>query len=292
MMTHLEKQGELIDILLSACPGIKLQSATLVEHDGELNDILLVNDELVFRFPRHAGSIPDALREMELLPRLEPYLALPIPRPVYKSGSQAKPGQVFMGYRFLNGQPLTASVLKGLPGPALQQMAGQLTQFLTALHHLEPESLGLDLPRLNMPDWVRTFFTEIQQHLFFYMRDDACKAVSENIEGYFAQVDLQQYQCSLVHGDFGGSNILIDGDRISGVLDFTGMCISDPALDIASVSTYGEAFFNLICQSYPVDDSLARRARFYRSLFALEEALYGWKNGDEEAFGHGMEAYI
>ena len=103
---------------------------------------------------------------------------------------------------------------------------------------------------------------------------------------------MQRYQPVFIHGDFGGSNILFEGGHISGILDFSSAGYGDPALDIASVSTYGEPFFSHFCHFYAPTESLLERAKFYRGIFALEEAWYGWKNNDKEALGRGLEQYV
>lgn len=293
MMTDLEKQRLLVETISAACPDLQIRSARLQAHDGEFNDIVVVNDEMIFRFPRRSETIPAFLREMKLLSKLQPVLPLPVPNPIFHGGQTTELGKVFMGYARIPGRPLDVEALETHADEALlATMAGQLAGFLEALHWLGPASTGLDLPQMNMPAWTRTFFEEVRKNLFFYMREEACKGVSDTFEAYFGQEHLHAYQPCLVHGDFGGSNILYDGHGISGVLDFTGACYSDPALDMASVSTYSEAFFARICEFYRMDDSMCERAKFYRSLFGLEEAMYGWRSGDEEAFSRGMEQYI
>jgi len=79
-------------------PGIDICSARQLTHDGEFNDILIVNDDLVFRFPRYAENIPGFLREIQLLAKLQGRLPLPIPNPIYTSGTTTELGNVFMGY--------------------------------------------------------------------------------------------------------------------------------------------------------------------------------------------------
>lgn len=292
-MTDLEKETAFVETISAACPELEIRSACLREHDGEFNDILLVNEDLIFRFPRRAENLPAFLRESKLLTRLQGHLPIPVPQPVFDSGTAAEFGKVFMGYRLIPGQPFSRDALETIKDETLlQSLAGQLADFLKALHRLTTSALDMDLPEMNMPVWAHSFFAEVQKNLFVYMRDDACKTVTVTFEEYFAQGNLHIYPPCLVHGDFGGSNILLEGERISGILDFSGACLSDPALDMASVSIYGEAFFERICQFYSVDELTCRRAAFYRSLFALEEALYGWKSGDEEAFSRGMEQYV
>ena len=66
----------------------------------------------------------------------------------------------------------------------------------------------------------------------------------------------------------------------------------DPALDIAAVSTLGDALFGRFPATYPAIESMLPRACFYRGTYALQEALHGYKSGDEAAFKAGMARYI
>jgi aminoglycoside 2''-phosphotransferase len=236
-----------METIHSIYPDINIRSAHEHNHDGQFNDILVVNDDLVFRFPRHAENIPGFLREIQLLAKLQEHLPLPIPNPTYTSGDITEPGKVFMGYRLIPGQPLYPEVLNIITSEAiLQGLAKQLADFLSVIHHLTPGTFDLDLPVLDMPVWVGTFITEVREHLFPFIRTDACLALTEHFENYFNAPDLQLYQPNIIHGDFGGSNILFDHNKISGILDFSGTSYGDPALDIAAVSTYGEScFFSL-----------------------------------------------
>lgn len=43
---------------------------------------------------------------------------------------------------------------------------------------------------------------------------------------------------------------------------------------------------------YPEGEKIKERVKFYRSTFALQEALHGIENNDEEAFRNGIAAYI
>ena len=288
-----DQQYNYVEAIHTRYPGIDIRSARLHNHDGEFNDILIVNDDLVFRFPRHAENIPGVLREVTLLAKLQACLPLPIPNPIYTSDDVSSPGKVFMGYRLIPGRPLYREVLNNIKNKAsLYGFARQLADFLSSLHHLTSSMIDLDLPLLDMPAWVHTFYTEAHEHLYPFMRPDARQSMDEHFDLYSNSPDLQSYQPAIIHGDFGGSNILFDNDKISGILDFSATGYGDPALDIAAVSTYGEPFFTHICQFYSVTASLLGRAKFYRGLFALEEALYGWKNGDKEAFRRGMEQYV
>lgn len=101
----------------------------------------------------------------------------------------------------------------------------------------------------------------------------------------------------MIHGDFGRSNILYDEreQRITGIIDFSELSLGDPAVDIAALACpvgYGEDFVRRFEHIYPGIDALLPRARFYISTFALQEALYGIENDDQESFRAGIEDYV
>jgi aminoglycoside 2''-phosphotransferase len=289
----MDKESLCLQTIRKDYPSLDIRSARLHTGEGQFNDILFINDDLIFRFPRYEESIHDFLREIEILQKLQGSVSLPIPDPIYISSDTRSVGSVFMGYKLLPGKPLFREVLKEIKDEStLEIFAGQLAGFLHGLHHLSPTDLGLDLPIVNKLAESRKFFSDIEQHLFPLMRPDARKLLTRHFEDFFSNPKLHEYEPVVTHGDFGGSNILFEEDKITGIIDFSFAGLGDPAQDIAAVSTYGESFFARFCKYYPGIESLLERAHFYRGTFALQEALHGFLNNDKEAFTSGMEEYI
>src|SRR5215471_4837586 len=73
---------------------------------GQNNDTLIVNETLLFRFPRFVNGVASLQREVELLHRLQGLLPLPIPSPLYAAFTPPLPGYAVMGYPLLPGVPL------------------------------------------------------------------------------------------------------------------------------------------------------------------------------------------
>ena len=288
-----DKETVYAQVIQKACPLLEIHSARLHTSDGQFNDILFVNKDLIFRFPRYEENIRDLLREIQILQRLQGRVSLPIPNPIYVSSETEEIGSVFMGYKLLPGTPLFREVLNEITDElTLETLARQLANFLHGLHTLSPAALGLELSASDGLVEARKFYSNVREHLFPHMRPEARSSVTQHFEEYFNHPLLHPYEPTLIHGDFGGSNILFDQGEITGIIDFTFAGLDDPARDIAAVSTYGEAFFARICRYYPNIESLLERATFYRGTFALYEALHGFRNSDKEAFESGMEEYV
>jgi aminoglycoside 2''-phosphotransferase len=99
----------------------------------------------------------------------------------------------------------------------------------------------------------------------------------------------------LIHGDFGASNILLDPAKkeLTGIIDFGGSRQGDPAYDFAGIlSSYEEEFFNLCIELYPGGKQIKKRVYFYRSTFALQEALHGIEHNDQQAIMIGIRGYL
>jgi aminoglycoside 2''-phosphotransferase len=289
----MDKEVLYLQAIRAAYPGLDIHTARLHTGEGQFNDIIFINDDWIFRFPRYEESIKDFLREIEVLKKLQGHLTLPIPDPIYASSETRTVGSVFMGYKLLPGEPLFRDVLNTIKDESmLEEIAHQLADFLHGLHHLSASALGLDLPLNDALAESSTFYSDVEKHLFPLMRPETHIAVTTHFEDYFNNPGLQEYEPVMIHGDFGGSNILFDRDRISGIIDFSFAGLDDPARDIAAVSTYGETFFARIRRQYPDIDPLLERATFYRGTFALQEALHGFRNHDREAFESGMEEYV
>ena len=79
---------------------------------------------------------------------------------------------------------------------------------------------------------------------------------------------------------------------ISGIIDFDEMGIGDPAIDIAAISCYGEQFFKRLYSIYPEIDWTLYSVQFYKGTYALQEALHGFENNDQEAFENGIAKYV
>jgi aminoglycoside 2''-phosphotransferase len=272
-----------------------LEILSLDVREGQFNHILLVNDDLVFRFPRYNHGIDEWQRKLPLLEQIRPLLPLPVPEILYQSPNTGLPGQVFTVYRKIPGTPLYRQQLEEIEDPqVVQRLAAEAARFLKALHSINTASLAVEVPVEDPLAFYEHFYSEVRTALFPQMRPAARSETEAQFDCLLSHLRHTGYRPCLVHNDFGGSNILFDPhtQALSGVLDFNSLALGDPAVDVASLSTYGDAFVLLGLRSYPEMEALLERARLIRSTFALEEALSGWKNSDAGAFARGMENYV
>ncbi|MFP7287970.1 aminoglycoside phosphotransferase family protein [Shouchella clausii] len=280
----------------SIYPNISIENFYLNEM-GQNNDVLIVNHSLVFRFPKYKNGIIQLKRETEILQYIKDIISTSIPNPIYEYFEELEPGKVFTGYHLIDGVPLWGESLSGIKNHELvKSLATQLVSFLVELHSISEEKLSRELKlKVNNPrEEINKLYSKIQKNLFAFMRKEAQKEISHSFEKFLNGEALSKLHLSLIHGDFGSSNILWnpESSRITGIIDFGGSCLGDPAYDFAGIlSSYGRHFFDMCISLYPNDSELANRANFYKSTFALQEALHGIENDDKQAFESGIKGF-
>ncbi|GGP08986.1 phosphotransferase family protein [Oceanobacillus neutriphilus] len=264
---------------------------------GQNNDVLIINNSLVFRFPKYKQGISQLKKETELLEYIKNIITISIPNPAYRSFESVIPGEVFTGYKLITGVPLWKDSLQNIKSnELLKGLALQLVTFLVELHSIPKEKAKNDL---NLNDnhpigEMSNLFNRIQNKLFPLMRKEAQKEVIQSFKTFLNGEAALNSKTTLIHGDFGASNILWNPkpESISGIIDFGGSGLGDPAYDFAGIlSSYGGAFFNMCIELYPNGNEISERVKFYQSTFALQEALHGLENNDQQAFENGIKAY-
>jgi len=275
-------------------PDLIVHTATLDISGGQFNAIVLINDDLIFRFPRSAYVAEQYPRQIALLTYLRDKLPLPIPDPQYRSSPDVPWQHCFMGYHRIPGAPFYREVVDAIRDPAaVQALAVQLASFLRSLHQVSLADLPADLPMSDrVEDWV-LLYQDIRTLLFPHMRLEARRKVAKHFERYLNDPAQFAYPPVLRHGDFGDSNILYDPltQRISGIIDFESLGLGDPATDVATLVGYGEDFLKYCLESYPAMQTMLERVHFYRGTYALQEVYYGLRDGNQQAFERGIASY-
>jgi aminoglycoside 2''-phosphotransferase len=203
--------------------------------EGQNNDIIIVNEETIFKFPKYNEGVEKLKREIKILGILKKYISIDIPCIKYVNLDPCEPGYVFAGYGMIKGIPLRKNVFMGVQNR--ETVANQLAVFLKELHSIpinEFIECGIDL-NSSANEW-EVLYEKIKDKLFKYMRSECRKKIIIDFEAFFG-VD-HDIKKAVIHGDFGGSNIICDPGKgkISGIIDFNDVSAGDPAVDFAALT--------------------------------------------------------
>ena len=277
-------------------PDLEVKTAYL-NREGQYNDVLVVNGALIFRFAKVPAALQTLRRETAILGSIREHITLEIPNPVYHNLQTSTIGEAFVGYPMIAGKPLWRDLFQTIDDPeVLETVSCQLATFLRELHAIPvDEVIPIDLPLGDGPDVWADMYRRIQELLFVHMRPDARTQVADHFESYLDDPHAYAFDPVLRHGDFGTGNLIYDpgAGRMAGVIDFGGAGLGDEATDMAGLlASFGEPFLARCARYYPQIETASERIRFYYGTFALQEALFGIENGDEDAVASGMEPFV
>ncbi|MGN9894523.1 aminoglycoside phosphotransferase family protein [Micromonospora sp. L31] len=187
---------------------------------GTNNAIYRLGDDLAVRLPRIADAVEQVEFEYDWLPRLAPHVPVRVPKPV----ALGKPGD---GYpwpwavnRWIDGATATEAD-GGLAG-----LAAELGGFVSALRRVDATGArpGYRSGPLRTRDAYVRQWTAAARGL---VDTDAVLAAWEQA------LAVPEWDGPPVwtHGDLLSGNLLVEGGRLSGVIDFGAAGAGDPACD-------------------------------------------------------------
>ena len=286
---EVELDEGLVRRLIGQFPELPVESLRLLA-EGWDNAVWLVDERYAFRFPRRQIAISGVELELELLPKLAPLLPLPVPDPVFRGRPADGYPWPFFGSELLPGRETCDT---DLDDDARLEIALQLAGFLRALHTLDfDEPLPLDAnARADMTMRVplaREHIAELER-LGLSRVPLRVEHILETAER-LPPAELP----AVVHGDLHFRHVLVEGRRVTGVIDWGDLCRSDPAIDLpllwGFVPPEGRAAF---LDAYgPVEEEQLLRARVLAFSVWAALAAYAHAEGlpsvEREALG-GLE---
>jgi aminoglycoside phosphotransferase (APT) family kinase protein len=225
---------------------------------GTDNALYRLGERLVVRLPRRERTSLTLEKERRWLPRLAPALPVAVPRPV----ADGLPGE---------GYPFRWSVYRWLPGETLSDepvgdrrlLAADLAGFVVALQRIDAadgpppaeHNFGRGAPLATRDDATRAAIASLPGEL-------DTEAIAAAWERALAAREWARPPV-WVHGDLDARNLLVESGRLSGVIDFGGLGVGDPACDVMV--------------AWKVLDPEAREA--FRAALAVDDATWARARG-------------
>ncbi len=243
------------------------------------NTVFLIDEKLVFRFPRREIALPLLEAEWSLLPKLAPRLPLPIPFPKWRGSPTSVFPWPFIGHPMLPG---TTACRAHLSDKERSALAKPIAQFLAALH-ATPHSLISDCPiptdNLSRID-ARKILSKIEPCL---EELSSLKLFQKKLSLPSADTFRLPTATAVVHGDFYVRHLLLDEKHhLTGIIDWGDLHFGDPAIDLAIAHSFlPPQAHSLFRETYgPLSEATWQLARLRALYSSALLALYGHHSGD------------
>lgn len=212
---------------------------------GQMNEVYDVTTEsghrLIVRISHEEDPRFEAERWAMDAARLR---GVPTPRVLLVEAAQGETGSItFCVEERLPGVPLDSLLTKGAERP--ERAITQIGEVLGRIHsvavegfgYLQADGRGWDIPFSQIMLDLLGKEAELQQAALRWSIPS--RKVEQGLRLLEAHACLYEWDAPvLVHGDFGPDHILVEGDRITGILDFQECSGNHPVLDLAHWDGY------------------------------------------------------
>ena len=236
-----------------------------VHSAGTDNAIYRLGDDMAVRLPRIQRATGQVDKEHQWLPRLAPLLPLAIPIALAKGMPAEGYPWRWSVYKWLAGETATIERIADL-----RQAAIALAQFVAALQRIDPTG--------GPPPGVHNFGRGVPLAL----RDAATRTAIASLEGMIdTDAVTVAWEAALkaaawnrppvwIHGDLLPGNLLVERGRLSGVIDFGGLGVGDPACDLMVAWTlFSDESRSVFRAVLSVDEATWTRGRGWALSWAL-----------------------
>lgn len=189
-------------------------------------------------------------------------MGYPAPRVYFACKDMSVLGGAFIVMERLQGELMLTAPLQTIPE--------MLAEAHVNLHRIDPTGLiealdseGIRRDRYSMREHLRWIREEIGSGRWEWLE--------AGLDWILGNTPPEPERLSICHGDFHPLNVLVDQGKVSGVLDWSGFLVADPAYDVASTKVIIEIAAPSILTNFDCSQMSRRYLNHYRSELPLNE---------------------
>jgi aminoglycoside 2''-phosphotransferase len=278
--------------LIEKCfPQLRIRHSRQIVTGWE-NLVLEVNREYIFRFPKYRDAEKRLGSEIAFLPTLRRHLSTQVPdyEFIWKGGR--KYPRWFGGYRKINGVTVQSLPLRK---EWTRPLAAQIASFLKELHKIRYRGVRFrNIPRYLPEEWYRSIRLQYRKvrRIVYPLLDIRLSERSEEFwQKLLSEFRDSSFEPTLIHGDLGTENILFDPGsvRLTGILDWGYMQISDPALEFAHLFMHKSELGEEVLKQYRMrESSFKKRVQWYIDSEPFYDIMWGVSHHWDKAKKMGL----
>lgn len=220
-------------------PRFAALSLRRLDASGSTNALFRLGDDLLVRLPRQPGGSSSIDKERRWLPDIGRHLPVAVPEIVAVGEPAFGFGERWSIVRWLDGELPKAAAPDALPRPERSVLAADLAEVILAFRAVDVSDAAATDPDLR---WYRggplaEFDESVRRNI------ETCRSILGLDLDFAAALAIWEDALTLpganevgpdrwYHGDLVAENLLLTSGRLTAVLDFGGLAVGDPTIDL------------------------------------------------------------
>lgn len=256
--------------------------------EGLESEAFLVNDTYIFKHSKHNEAFKSMAKEVEVLNYLDGKISVDIPKIEFYS-----PKRHISGYRLVEGEILTPKLFNDFTETEQENLAKDIALFVKEMHSLElPDIEDLEI---NVLEDYKSDYEYLKENIYSLIPIEAQNYLDKFYKSILNNKNMINYKKVLCHNDLSCNHILIKNNKLSGIIDFGDVAITDADKDFVylleqSDEEIGREFGLKVLKYYNQTniESAVWKSDLNDMYYPIEQTICGKNIGDNEMFNEGL----
>ena len=252
----------------------------------------LVNYEYIFKRSKHDEARINLKKEVQALNYLKNRVTLQIPDIEYYSEKYG-----VCGYKEIKGEKLTPAVYRNMSDDEKDKLAQDISLFLREMHAVPlPDIDGLEL---NIADDYKSDYDALRETVYDKIPDRSKKYLYDLYKRILNDEQISRYVKALCHNDLSCNHMIIQNNKIVGIIDFGDVAVTDRDKDFVylledSSEEIGREFGLKILEYYehPNKNTAIFKADLNDEYYPIEQILAGQAIKSDDMYNKGLNKII
>ena len=247
------------------------------------NVVYLVNQNLIFRFPRREFGLACMHNEIALLPIIKAHVSFPLSAPDWIGTSSDLYPHAYAGYKMLPGIAL-CDAFDALIDDA--QFAMILAGWIKALHSIPVNSEYMDLVegeyewKVDVSHRTAGCKNNLERYESYFLQAGFTKEALLEVITHLERLHFAPVKQAFVHGDLYSRHIMVDSNTHlpSGLIDWGDLHIGHPGIDLAAGMVLTDSALDVFLKTYgDIDQETQRIMTFHAFCHGMSFLPYAFE---------------
>ena len=266
---------------------VQVDSIRLLD-EGWDNVVYLVNQDLIFRFPRRELGLACMENEIALLPFIADQVSFSLSSPSWIGLPSTLYPYPFAGYSMIQGIPLCDAFSKPIND---DNFAITLAGWLKELHAISVDSQHVAMVhgdfhgKLAVGTRTSHCKNNLERYQYYFEQAGFDKNALFNVLSVLSQFKFSSTKPSFLHGDLYSRHIIVNPSTLlpAGLIDWGDVHIGPPGIDLSSGMVFSERALGVFLTAYGgVDDQMHRMMIYHSFCHGMSFLPYAFEQGKEE----------